>query len=30
VSGSEALDPIDQERSCMQSFWLERGKVSAR
>jgi hypothetical protein len=30
VSGTEALDPIEQERSCMQSFWLERGKVSSR
>jgi hypothetical protein len=30
VSGSAALDPVEQERSCMQSFWIERGKVSVR
>jgi hypothetical protein len=30
VSGTEKLDPVEQERSCMQSFWLERGKVSFR
>ena len=30
VSGTEKLDPIEQERSCMQTFWLERGKISFR
>ena len=30
VSGTEKLDPMDQERSCMQSFWIERGKISFR
>lgn len=30
TSGAETPDTTPQERSCMQSFWLERGKVSVR